>query len=80
MFGSITPPAADDGTIGETMRGYWTRFARSGDPNGEGAAKWPRYKNKTDRRINFDVQTSVLTGFRRHECEFWWGVYDQEFR
>ena len=24
------------------MIGYWTRFARSGDPNGDGVA-WPRY-------------------------------------
>jgi hypothetical protein len=21
----------------------------------------------------------VLTAFRRHECEFWWGVYDDQF-
>jgi hypothetical protein len=21
----------------------------------------------------------VLTGFRRKECEFWWGVYDAQF-
>jgi len=32
-----------------------------------------------DRRINLDVDLSVLTGFRRRECEFWWGVYDGQF-
>jgi para-nitrobenzyl esterase len=79
VFGSITPPTPDDGTLGETIRGYWGRFARGGDPNGEGAVKWPRYKNKTDRRLNLDLQPSVLTGFRRHECEFWWSVYDAQF-
>jgi para-nitrobenzyl esterase len=79
VFGSLTPPTADDGTIGETIRSYWTRFARSGNPNGKGALEWPRYKDKTDERLNLDVQTSVLTGFRRHECEFWWSTYDARF-
>jgi len=25
------------------------------------------------------VQPTALTGFRRRECEFWWGVYDSQF-
>src|SRR5262244_182687 len=33
VFGSIPPPTPADGVIGQTMRGYWTRFARSGTPN-----------------------------------------------
>src|SRR5262245_10945883 len=79
VFGSITPPTADDGALGETMRGYWTRFARSGNPNGKGAVEWPRFKDKTDLRLNLDITPSVLTAFRRHECEFWWSVYDAQF-
>jgi para-nitrobenzyl esterase len=79
VFGSITPPTPDDATLGETIRGYWSRFARSGNPNGRGALKWPRFRDKTDRRLDLDVQPSVLTGFRRHECEFWWSVYDARF-
>ena len=79
VFGSITPPTADDAALGETIRSYWTRFARSGDPNGKGTVKWRRFKDKTDRRLNLDVTPSELTGFRRHECEFWWSVYDAQF-
>jgi para-nitrobenzyl esterase len=79
VFGSITPPSADDATLGEMMRGYWTRFARSGNPNGKGAVKWPRFKDKSDRRLQLDVEPSVLTAFRRPECEFWWSVYDARF-
>ena len=73
------PPTPEDGTLGETVRSYWTRFARTGNPNAKGALKWPRFKDKTDRRLNLDVEPSVLTGFRRHECEFWWSVYDAQF-
>lgn len=29
------------------------------------------------QRLNLDAPISVLTGVRRTECEFWWGVYDQ---
>ena len=79
VFGSITPPTPDDGAIGKTMRDYWTRFARSGSPNVHGVFKWQRFTPANDRRINLDVELSVLTGFRRPECEFWWGVYDAAF-
>jgi carboxylesterase type B len=55
-------------------------MAHAGNPNGEGAVVWPRYEDASDERINFDAQISVLPDFRRTECEFWWGVYDQEFK
>ena len=79
VFGSITPPTPDDAMLGQTMRGYWSRFARAGNPNGRGAVRWPRYRDRSDKRLNLDVQPTLLTGFRRHECEFWWGVYDSQF-
>jgi hypothetical protein len=56
-----------------------SRLARNGNPNHKGAVKWPRFKDKTDRRLNLEVEQSVLTAFRRRECEFWWGVYDAQF-
>jgi para-nitrobenzyl esterase len=79
VFGSITPPTPDDGLIGQTIRGYWTRLARGGNPNGGGAVRWPRYRSASDLRMNLDVEPSVVSGFRRRECDFWWGVYDSQF-
>ncbi len=79
VFGIITPPTPDDAELGTTVRAYWTKFVRSGNPNHRGAVKWPRFKDATDRRFNLDVQPSVLTHFRRAECEFWWSVYDAQF-
>jgi para-nitrobenzyl esterase len=79
VFGIITPPTAEDATLGTVVRGYWTKFARSGNPNHRGVVRWPRYKDKTDRRFDIDVEPSVVTSFRRSECEFWWSVYDAEF-
>jgi para-nitrobenzyl esterase len=79
VFGIITPPTADDAELGTTVRGYWTTFARTGNPNHRGALEWPRFKDRTDRRLDFDVEPSVLTHFRRSECEFWRTLYDAEF-
>jgi len=79
VFGSITPPMPEDATIALAMRGYWSRFAKGGSPNGGGAVRWPRYRDRSDLRLDLDVQPTVLTGFRHHECEFWWGVYDSQF-
>jgi len=79
VFGSVQVPNPTDQALALAMQGYWSRFARHGNPNGEGALVWPRYEDASDQRLNFDAEISVLTGFRRTECEFWWDTYDAEF-
>jgi len=80
VFGSYDYSSSpDDENLVNEMQGYWSRLARDGDPNGGGATVWPSYDDDADKRLNFDAPLSVLTGFRRDKCEFWWGVYDSEF-
>jgi para-nitrobenzyl esterase len=79
VFGSAEAPMPADEALAISMQGYWTRFARTGDPNGDGALEWPLYNDATHRRINFDVENSVLTGFRREDCELWWRFYAEAF-
>lgn len=56
------------------MIGYWTRFARHGDPNGDGAPEWEQY-GSDDR---FVLQLAPGEGgieqarfSQRHNIEFW---------
>jgi para-nitrobenzyl esterase len=38
----------EDRKLTETVSGYWTRFAATGDPNGTSTPHWPAYETKTD--------------------------------
>jgi para-nitrobenzyl esterase len=38
-------PTAADRHISETMAGYWTNFAKHGDPNGAGLPAWPAFSD-----------------------------------
>ncbi len=79
VFGSIELQDESDRLVAEAMQGYWTRLARDGDPNGEGALEWPVYEDASDERIHLDEPISVVAGFRRARCAFWWDRYDEEF-
>jgi len=47
VFGTLptagTTTDAADAKASETVRAYWTNFAKTGDPNGPGLPPWPRY-------------------------------------
>ena len=47
------PTGGDDAKIAADMSGYWTSFAKHGDPNGGGRAKWPGYSKSADILLNF---------------------------
>jgi para-nitrobenzyl esterase len=81
VFGTLSNPGSADTSLSDTMQGYWTRFAKSGDPNGESAIDWPAFAETNDKRMGFDVPLpAVLTGFRRTECDVWATIYDAAFQ
>lgn len=60
-----------------TMIRYWTRFARTGDPNGDGAPRWPRFE-ADEASQPVQVLAAGPEGVRpredaaaAHHCEFW---------
>ena len=66
----LTPPQEQ---LSDAMVGYWTQFARSGDPNSPGAPAWPPYTTTTDVFQSLHPATpSTGTGFAiDHKCAFW---------
>ncbi len=52
-----------DYALAETLRAYWTNFAKTGDPNGEGLPQWPLFTAETPLTMHFgetDVKAENL--------------------
>ena len=64
-------PFADvEQELSDTMVGYWTRFAATGDPNGDGAPEWRRF-GAAEGRIFLGEEVRSATDNRGHGCGFW---------
>ena len=57
VFDNLTaspwPTAEMDQRAADQMAGYWTTFARTGDPNGGGRRVWPEFGAEPDRLLEF---------------------------
>jgi para-nitrobenzyl esterase len=59
----------EDRKLSEQMMGYWTNFAKTGDPNGAGLPVWPKY-GKQDELIHLDRNITVGPDALRPRYEF----------
>lgn len=60
----------EDFKLSDKIMNYWTNFAKTGDPNGQGLPKWPVYNNETDENIEFGDNIRVNRYLFKKECDF----------
>ena len=58
----------------DAIEGYWTAFAKAGDPNGGSNPTWPAYSMAMDQNITLDTTISLATGLNKVNCDFWDGI------
>jgi para-nitrobenzyl esterase len=71
--GAIRPLSIPEQQLAAEMAGYWTTFARSGDPNGAGRPAWPKFTSATDQMLSLRTTGPVPDAafVAEHHCDFW---------
>jgi len=64
------PATEQDLAWGDTVRGYWLNFAKTGNPNGPGLPEWPEYRPDTDLTQVFDVEFAPQAGLNKEVMDF----------
>ena len=74
LGGAANAPKYDatDRQVSAAMQGYWTNFAKTGDPNGGGLPRWPKFDAAGRAYLEFtDAGPVVREGLRRQVCDLY---------
>lgn len=71
--GKKIPLSAEKRPLADQMIGFWTRFARTGNPNEAGKTLWPRYTSGSDGKAMILAPAGLTLGdtWTEHQCTFW---------
>ena len=67
--GQALEPRPSDLEVARLMSGYWTNFAKTGDPNGEGLPSWPAYAAATDLALEISAEPTVVAELRKAKLD-----------
>lgn len=77
LFGSLQGIPAllneDQKRLSQQMIGYWTTFAKTGNPNGSGLPSWPAFTTSSPQaqRLTSTGTTPVTSLATDHNCALW---------
>ena len=66
VFGSLnsrrgaTEPTAEEKILAQIMNTYWTNFAKTGNPNGDGLPVWPQYNPQSEDMLDVELDGKVI--------------------
>ena len=66
VFGSLnsrrgaTEPTAEEKMLAQIMNAYWTNFAKTGNPNGDGLPVWPQYNPQNEEMLDVELDGKVI--------------------
>lgn len=69
-FMSLPGYEEEDRALADQVAGYWARFARTGNPNGDGAPHWPMYSQQNEEYIILDNPVRTGRGYQEKGCDF----------
>ena len=64
---AFAPP--QDVAVTDMMQTYWTNFARTGDPNGEGVPPWPRFEGAHPQTLVIEDTAHAVADYRKAQFD-----------
>ena len=55
--------------MARAMSGYWTQFAKTGDPNRPDLPLWPSYTSDQHQTLLLDKKIETISGARRDKLD-----------
>jgi para-nitrobenzyl esterase len=74
ILGIAHPLNASETALSDQLVGFWTKFARTGNPNGSGNSPWPRFLPNDQQMLSQSLSLSTMTADQyaaSHQCAFW---------
>lgn len=70
VFGNLANPTPQERALSDAIMGYWTNFAKTGDPNDGVLPTWPAYTLSEDPHLQLDISIKAARELRKKYCDF----------